>query len=384
MSELLEVLEYIDTLQHVKDKQMLATLVARKFNLIKDRSVYYCDSFSLRFSSSKSENFSNTVLSLSNLRKYDNKPFIVVLVTPEKIVTFLANSTFIKKVSHSSQELRENNIRGSFNGSDIMKELNGLKNNPQNFDRLYSIHQSIGFDNNLPRLVVATNNIVPTGVKFFVSTQKRKVILDAPMRAKQFFESDYVGQLHQALDVIVNKYKNEILLASLIENINVRGRIIEYLITGNDAIMRDNIIKSLNSGHVRLPQFQTANDLGDFSKDFGEFHTETDVKTKVMYLNSNPKAYNLDKMLNFLSFQKSVFLFYFIGIDKENVITTRLVSMFQKDILDTTITLKHWAGRNSRGVTQFEGRYINSVILGNDNVIDVAAAQKFLEEVIDL
>ena len=66
---------------------------------------------------------SNTVLSLSALQKYDDKPFIVCIVTPDTNYMMLANSTFLKKISHSSQELRVDNIRGSFNGSDIMIEL---------------------------------------------------------------------------------------------------------------------------------------------------------------------------------------------------------------------------------------------------------------------
>ena len=48
---------------------------------------------------------------------------------------------------------------------------------------------------------------------------------------------------------------------------------------------------------------------------FPAYDTETDVKTKIMILNSNPKAYNLDKMLEFLANYRSVFMFYFVGID---------------------------------------------------------------------
>ena len=107
----------------INDKARLAQLVAIEFDLTKDRSVFYCDQFALRFSSSATQNFGNTVLSLSNLHKIDDRPFIVCLVTPTFNYTFLANTTFLKKISHSSQELRENNIRGSFNGSDIMRDF---------------------------------------------------------------------------------------------------------------------------------------------------------------------------------------------------------------------------------------------------------------------
>ena len=70
------------------------------------------------------------------------------------------------KISHSSQELRENNIRGSFNGSDIVREFEGIGNVTENISRLFDIHAEVGFEGNLPRLVEATNNISPSGAKY--------------------------------------------------------------------------------------------------------------------------------------------------------------------------------------------------------------------------
>lgn len=37
-----------------------------------------------------------------------------------------ANSTLLRKISHSSQELRVDNIKDSFDGSDIIRELEGI------------------------------------------------------------------------------------------------------------------------------------------------------------------------------------------------------------------------------------------------------------------
>ena len=87
--------------------------------------------------------------------------------------------------------------------------------------------------------------------------------------------------------------------------------------------------------------------MGDYQRVFDNFFTETDVKTKIMILSSNPKAYNLDKILEFLSNDKSVFMFYFVGVDPIRIVNTVLVSMFQTDLLRVTIFLKHWAGRNT-------------------------------------
>jgi hypothetical protein len=58
--------------------------------------------------------------------------------------------------------------------------------------------------------------------------------------------------------------------------------------------------------------------------------------------------------------------------------------MFQERLLDSTILLRHWSGRNSRGVTQFEGKTINSIILNPDARISEAKAVTFLEKIIAL
>lgn len=368
----------------INDKARLARIVFDAFGLTKDRSVYYCADFAIRFSSSASGNFGNTVLSLSNLRKYDDRPFIVCLVMPMENCCLLANTTLLKKISHSSQQLRENNIRGSFNGSDIARELDGITNSPENISRLFDIHAGIGFEGNLARLVEATNNISPTGVKFVVRESAAAAILAAPERAERFIESADCALLKEELDAQVSKFRSEILLAALIENVNVRGRLIEYLIAGEDEALRHELIVALIAGNKRLPRFKTDNTLGDYSRIFPAYETQTDVKTKIMILSSNPKAYNLDKMLDFLANSRSVFMFYFVGVDPGKIVNTVLVSMFQEKLLRATILLKHWSGRNSRGVTQFDGTAINDLIVKPEFAINIDEAGQFLQRVIAL
>ena len=170
----------------------------------------------------------------------------------------------------------------------------------------------------------------------------------APERAIRFVASPDAETLKQELDDRVDRYRNEIVLAALIENVNVRGRIIEYLIAGEDDALRQEIIRAVQSKSASkgIPAFKTENALGDYQRLFDNFVTETDVKTKIMILSSNPKAYNLDKILEFLSHDKSVFMFYFVGVDPTRIVNTVLVSMFQTDLLRSTILLRHWAGRN--------------------------------------
>jgi hypothetical protein len=378
------LLAFLAQHEAINDKARLARLVADQFQLTRDRSVYYCKDFALRYSSAVGLNFANTVLSLSALQKFDDRPFIVCLVTPHRIYTLLANTTFLKKISHSSQELRENNIRGSFNGSDIMREFEGIENVAGNLQRLFNIHSGLGFEGNLPRLVEATNNISATGKKFAPDAAQLQRIIEAPARAARFVESADARTLKIELDAKVEMFRNEILLAALIENVNVRGRVIEYLIAGEDARLRREIVAALQNLSNNIPQFKTENTLGDHAREFPEFLTETDVKTKIMVLGSNPKAYNLDKMLEFLAVERSVFMFYFVGVEPGKLVNTILVSMFQEKLLRATILLKHWAGRNSRGVSQFEGKTIAELILRPAFVINEPESVGYLRKVLAL
>ncbi len=378
------LVEFVSSYDSIGDKAKLSKLVSEEFSLTKDRSVFYCSEFAIRFSSGSGLSFSNTVLSLSNLQKYDDRPFLVCLVTPIRNFILLSNTTFLKKISHSSQELRKNNIKGSFNGSDILKEFDGKSNSPDNFDFLYCIHENIGFEGNLDRLVEATTNIVPSGHKFDPTFHQTLEILDAPNRAVQFCKSNDFQDLKQDLDSKVEKYKNEILLASLIENVNIRGRVIEYIIAGEDELLRSELIIALQNKGKIIPKFKTENDLGDYSKEYDDFITETDVKTKILILDSNPKAYNLDKILEFLAKEKSVFMFYFIGIMPGEISCTALTSMFQTRILDATIALKHWAGRNSRGVSQLHGKEIKELLRNPSHEISIEKSKSFIQRILEL
>jgi len=252
--------------------------------------------------------------------------------------------------------------------------------------RLFDIHSQIGFEGNLPRLVESTNNIVATGSKFAVLPKLEPTILRAPERAEKFVSSPDAVTLKRELDEKVERYKNEIILAALIDNVNVRGRIIEYLIAGEDERLRQEIIEALQKKTAGrgLPAFKTDNSLGDYQRIFEDYFTETDVKTKIMILSSNPKAYNLDKILEFLALEKSVFMFYFVGVDPTRIVNTTLVSMFQTDLLRATILLKHWSGRNSRGVSQFEGKTIEALIKSPKIDIVVEEATNFLRRLIAL
>ena len=205
-----KLISYIDNYNGIADKNKLADNVKNEFSLTQDRKVYYCDDFAIRFSKSESKRMSNTVLSLSALQKYDNKPFFVCIVSSKVNYLLLANSTFLKKISHSSKELRVDNIKGSFNGGDIMAEFDSIENSPNNFAQLYAFHLGLSFQDNLERLVESTNGIVGRIPKFTITEAIENQIMEAISRAQSFIASDDYQDLKADLDCRVSKFMEKL------------------------------------------------------------------------------------------------------------------------------------------------------------------------------
>ena len=373
--------DFIGTIEQfhgIADKAALATRIQQQYNLVKDRSVYYCKWFAVRFCKANNRAFGNTVLSLSALQKYDDRPFIVCLVTPTKNFLMLANTTLLKKISHSSQELRTDNIKGSFNGSDIMKFYEDVENCETNFEFLFTSHENYSFQENLSRLVEATNNIRPNGQRFEPNREQKICIYKSVDRAISFLDSAEYDILDEDLQERVHSVAKEIAIAAFIDNVNLRGRIIEYLVTESGDLHKT-LIRALRNGSPP-PEIFTADKLGDYEREFDDYYTATDIKTKVLFLSSNPKGYNIDKLMSFLTEEQSVYLIFIVAIDKNEQISTRLCSMYNRQLLSATRIISHWAGRNSRGVTQYLGNALEEIVNDFDPTIDVEQAYQFLDD----
>jgi len=120
--------------------------------------------FRVKFSFSRNTGFSNCVLSLEDIESANQLPLLVCLLKPSGVTTYLANATFIKRVSHGSQKLTVSKIRGTILGHDIMKKIGGIKNSPENFERLFEIHVGFSWEENLKRIVAKTNPHEPQAV----------------------------------------------------------------------------------------------------------------------------------------------------------------------------------------------------------------------------
>lgn len=234
-----EFVRLIENNQGVNTKEEMIDIVCQKFAMVKDgRAVYHTDFFAVVFCYSKNNSFSNVVLSLSKLEKYDHIPCFAVLVKKDlDNVIYLINTTFLDKISHSSNDLRVNNIRGSFLGSNIRKELAeiGKRNQPADFDDLFSYHQGFTWQENIERLVESTNNIKPNKEKAVLDEHEKDNLFSAPSRAIDFVRSEDYNTLLDDLRNRCEEVKEAILVASHIDNvnINIRGRLIEVLITSN-------------------------------------------------------------------------------------------------------------------------------------------------------
>jgi len=342
----------------------IANATTAHFSLTKHRSVYHCPEYAIRFSTASGSSFSNVVLSLSTLQKYDHLPFVVCVVRPTGVELLMANTTFLKKISHSSQQLRVENIRGSFLGHDIMRKYDDIENAPDNFDDLFETHTQFTWQENLIRLVEQTNVIVPTGLRFEPSVSQIQNILEAPNIAKELSTHPEYLQLCHNLSQTVDDNFSEILETGYIHNVNLRGNRIQQI------VIRGGNFHRLNNATYTLT---------------GGFKVKLDIKSKILNLKSNPKGYNIDKILKELAAGNTVMSFFFIGIDLETKnILTSLASIFDRTILKATRVQFHWAGRNSRGVTQLTGNFKSVFDPEFSESIDVARARQFLQELINL
>ena len=289
---------------------------------------------------------------------------MVCVVHPNKLELFLSNSTFLKKISHSSQQLRLDNVKGTFLGHDILRVYEGIENRPEYFDELFEIHIQFTWEENLARLVESTNSIAPTGHRFEPTEEQKLNILQASEIANMLSNNAEYIQLGKDLTQIVDKNSAAILEAGNIDNINLRGNKIEQIITsaGNFHSLED-ISRTLTIGH----------------------EVKVDIKTKLLTLASSPKGYNIDKVLKALAVGNTVFSFFFIGINTDlKYVVTCLVSIFDETILSSTRIQFHWAGRNSRGVTQLSGNLNGLFETDFTETINIKQTKEFLQKLIDL
>ena len=81
----------------------------------------------------------------------------------------------------------------------------------------------------------------------------------------------------------------------------------------------------------------------------------------------------MDDFLRLMAQEKSVFLFFFVGIEADASLRMALCSVYDRRLMQpgATIFQHHWAGRATRGVAQFAGKYVMEIIDANPFVNDI-------------
>lgn len=380
---------FIDEVENstgIGNKDIVANTIEAKFHLSRKGAIYYCDDFAVRFCSTKSktDSVSNTVMALKHIKFFDKIPLFVCVVGQNSNYIRLVNATFIKKVSHSSKNLREDNIVGNINYSDIMKKYDGIDNSENYYEQLFNIHKQISFSDNLRRIVQETNNIVPSRKKFIPTEEQRRIILEAPDRAYDFIKSDTYSKLKSDLDEKTRAAESDIQLIEMhySHDVKLRGNLVEYFIKSSDEKHKKELREKIKNNEV-IDDLTVENRLGDYSVKKDGYSIETDIKSKVTKLSSAPKGYNVDKLLEFLSDPTSIYLLYIVAMNGKDKPLTELTSIFQEQILDKTRIQHHWAGRNSRGVAQFEGHSLEYFIEDDNVRIEIEKARSFLKRLLD-
>ncbi len=320
------------------------------------------DDYACRFSFASTGGFSNTVLGLSKLLPFDSKiPVISCCLRPTSYDLLLANTTFLKKISHSSQDLSLDKIRGSFNGTDIMRKYEGIPNTPENFGRLFRLHLEIKPAYNLSRLVAETNLIEGKKKPFVIDARMQEKIWESVRGSLHDQASLGVDFIRRDLNQRVKDQYDEILALAEAErdNVNLRGNAIEQLLT-----------RQLNSHSMEDETFILKNGK----------RVLVEIKTSLTDRQSSPAFYNVDRLLADLADGNTLFYTYVLFIDLDrSTVWTELVNSFDKRLLQTMTVQNHWSARNSRGTTQVQSGFYRALTQYPQPILDKDAAREFLE-----
>jgi len=165
-----------------------------RFRLGRDGALRVGQHFALRINeNTQSEKFPHAVVAIRKIVKYDHLPVVACLLTPTGQRLLLANTSFVRKVSHSSHRMRRVCLRGSILGNDIMSRCCGIPNSPENFQQLWSIHEQSDREANLDRIVEGTIGGRRHQSRWKPDAAEREAILAAPKLARNLAARTVLG-----------------------------------------------------------------------------------------------------------------------------------------------------------------------------------------------
>ena len=278
---------------------------------------------------SKKSASSNTVTALKNILKHEDVPFIAVFLDKANVRFRLMNSSLVRKVSHSSQQLTMKKIVGSINGSDILSEWAGIPNDERGLEELFALHQEALPKENLDRIVAATQGIqgrAPANPPDWELMERNL------SEGQALLDETTLAAIEQRLFDVVKAKRDEILDCAGRTSPKAFGDCVERTILGAE------------------PKHA----LGDI--DFANGRVAVDIKARQVGRGSSPKAFNVQKLVDHLSAGPGAAFYLMVSVDvAKGTVGVSLINMLHKDLLQLYWPDDRWSGRNSLGTIALKG-----------------------------
>jgi hypothetical protein len=342
-------------------KEEFCDVVAQRFALTKAGALWVSKDLCIRANQSRSEAFTNTVVSVRKLLQYDDRPIVACLLFPGGLRLLLANTTFVTKVSHSSHGFRVEHPIGSILGTDIATQHAGIANEPCGFARLWALHEAADHAANLARIATATSLLDRPKMSWSPTSEQRDHMLAAPLLAQRVVGLAAYVRAAADLDSRVAARRDAILAAAANPNRKVRGTEIEQIVTAAIAT------------HA----------LADLQLEIDTVTIAVDVKSKRLDRASAPKGYDVAKFLRLLSAGDRLLAIYFVGVDfARGLLSTRLCSVFDRQVLAHSRVEMRWSRRGGLGTVQFHGDLSTIWAPSFREDIDVPSATAWIERLL--
>lgn len=354
-------LERIAAEERYNKEAVKTKLLANGFYTV-GRSLYGCkderDKLGAVFKlvDSKKSN-SNTVTSLKNILKHDDVPFIAVFLDRAAVRFMLANSSLVKKASHTSQGITHQRIKGSINGGDILNALGDTPNDRTHLDALFAQHVEEDHAEHRERIVEATLAIkgrAPSAAPDWEAVDRN---LSA---GSGLLDNATLQEIRAKLFERVEQMKDAILACASHTTPKAFGDCVERMILGADP----------------------AHALGDILFAYGRI--AVDIKARKAGVPSSPKAVNVQKLVDHLSTGPGAALYFMVTVDvAKGTLSCNLIQMLHPDLLPHYWHDVRWSGRGSLGTLSFKGD-LSSVLSEPERLeLDPAAAVAKLQALLE-
>ncbi|MBL7983187.1 MAG: hypothetical protein JNL52_15405 [Flavobacteriales bacterium] len=299
---------------------------------------------------------SNTVTSLKNILKHDDVPFIAVFLDRAAVRFMLANSSLVKKASHSSQGITHQRIKGSINGGDILHALGDTPNDREHIEQLFAQHEMEDHSEHRERIVEATLAIKGRASSAAPDWELVERNLSA---GSELLDNATLEEIRAKLFTRVEQMKEAILACASHTTPKAFGDCVERMILGADP----------------------AHALGDIH--FADGRIAVDIKARKAGVPSSPKAVNVQKLVDHLSKGPGATLYFMVTVDvASGTLSCNLIQMLHTDLLPHYWHDVRWSGRDSLGTLSFKGD-LSSVLSAKERLeLGPAAAVAKLKDLL--